>query len=149
MIPNPRRVPECKSRDQHEWQVVRVEGWAEFSVCLKCGRSRRMDLRPKGLRECLICKAPLPKRARQWCGGLDCDCWRPWAAWASPWAWRDYIWWRDKAACRNCGLTGPEARLEAHHIQPVAQGGIECDPDNGALLCHECHREEHRRLRAR
>ncbi len=43
---------------------------------------------------------------------------------------------RDGGRCVQCGSTSD---LEYDHIVPISQGGT-ADPDNGQLLCHECHR---------
>lgn len=57
---------------------------------------------------------------------------------------RDLIFERDLYRCADCGGK-PE---EAHHIEPLYRGGEEYDMDNCVSLCHECHIERHRQLRA-
>lgn len=47
---------------------------------------------------------------------------------------------RDGNRCRRCGATGATARLEVHHIVPIAKGGHPTDPNNLVTLCHECHK---------
>ncbi|MBM3188812.1 MAG: hypothetical protein FJZ90_08840 [Chloroflexi bacterium] len=45
---------------------------------------------------------------------------------------------RDKV-CQHCGST---ELLQAHHIEPRANGGSD-DPSNGVALCAGCHADEH------
>ena len=57
--------------------------------------------------------------------------------------------WRSLAAiakhraggrCEACGDDGP---LDAHHIQPVGEGGPFWDLDNLRALCRRCHQGQH------
>lgn len=45
--------------------------------------------------------------------------------------------------CQDCGKThddaGQPARIEAHHIREIADGGEVLDPQNVKLLCRSCH----------
>jgi len=63
----------------------------------------------------------------------------------------DWKWWRaeaiirDNYECRSCGIKGGrkgDAKLEAHHITPVSDGG-ETTLENLKTLCRPCHREQH------
>jgi len=46
---------------------------------------------------------------------------------------------RDGLRCRDCGT---DAALEAHHIVPLAAGGLDTI-GNGVTLCKDCHRARH------
>lgn len=54
-------------------------------------------------------------------------------AWAEM---RKEVFQRDGMACSQCGSG---ENLEAHHIDPVAEGGLSA-PDNLTTLCRKCHR---------
>jgi 5-methylcytosine-specific restriction endonuclease McrA len=54
--------------------------------------------------------------------------------------WRIAVFIRDNFACRLCGIFGPLAKLQAHHIQrwadfPLLRYVIK----NGITLCSGCH----------
>jgi len=57
---------------------------------------------------------------------------------------------RDEYRCRNCGWNHDKwnpsdpRHLEAHHIDPHAQGGANT-PNNLITLCNVCHDQEHKR----
>lgn len=145
VIANPRRTRPCGHARSiskvHDWIPWRVEGWAHIDLCRHCGRTNRRNTRPKGVKECLLCKTPLTGRKRDWCG--NDTCWRRYCAYGNPNGWREYIQWRDKWTCQRCGQFYPNVGIEAHHPHPVAKGGVECDPDNGEILCVYCHEEVH------
>lgn len=45
-------------------------------------------------------------------------------------------------ACAACGISGPDAELNVHHVKPVSKyPELELDPDNLITLCtrHNCH----------
>jgi 5-methylcytosine-specific restriction endonuclease McrA len=46
---------------------------------------------------------------------------------------------RDGYRCRQCGST---EKIEAHHIQGLAEGGSAFSLDNIITLCADCHRKE-------
>ena len=48
--------------------------------------------------------------------------------------------------CEHCGEI---TYLELHHLKPISQGGELFNDDNLILLCHECHKLYHKRLRAK
>jgi hypothetical protein len=52
---------------------------------------------------------------------------------------RAKVLWRDGYRCQHCGSVD---HLQAHHIQPRAQGGPDT-PENGLTLCEECHTALH------
>lgn len=52
--------------------------------------------------------------------------------------------YRDGFRCQQCHAEG---RLECHHIKPVSEGG-DHRLSNLKTLCHGCHVQEHRRMRA-
>ena len=57
--------------------------------------------------------------------------------------WRRYILNRDDNKCMRCGS---ETRLEAHHIYGYKENeDYRFDVNNGITLCHECHKEYHKR----
>lgn len=45
---------------------------------------------------------------------------------------------RDENACKKCGRTPPEVRLNVDHVIPVALGGSD-EPNNLQTLCHDCN----------
>lgn len=145
MVANPRTHPECRTfrGEHHDWQPWRREGWLDIHRCSKCGRNDIRDMRVKGLKECWVCQKPLVGRKINWCG--DSACWMRKAAYSSPTSWSSYIHWKGPQHCADCGVV--DKPLEAHHIHPVAEGGIELDPDNGVLLCVDCHLGRHKKRR--
>lgn len=48
---------------------------------------------------------------------------------------------RDGGKCVKCGST---VRLEADHIIPASEGGVEMSLENIQTLCHSCHKEKTR-----
>lgn len=42
-----------------------------------------------------------------------------------------------------CEICGESAALEAHHKKPLVLGGTN-DSDNIILVCHDCHKNEHK-----
>lgn len=61
------------------------------------------------------------------------------------WA-RRVIFARDKATCQGCFKKWDDGwMLECDHIVPNGNGGCN-DPDNGQLLCIECHADKHERV---
>lgn len=140
-LPNPRTHRNCYyvKGQEHDWQPWRAEGWLVIDRCTVCGHTQVRSVRPKGVKECLVCQALLTGKKLNWCGNQDC--WERKAAYSSPTGWSQYIHYRDKEVCRDCGVVGTET--EAHHIHPLEHGGIELDPDNGQLLCLQCHADRH------
>ena len=56
--------------------------------------------------------------------------------------WKLVVHERDKV-CQDCGTTGSKNNpLTVHHIKPKCQGGAN-SPENGKLLCKNCHRWYH------
>lgn len=53
--------------------------------------------------------------------------------------WRKAIKRRANGVCEKCGENG----IEAHHIRPVYQGGVNV-LSNGVYLCKPCHNAMHR-----
>lgn len=52
-------------------------------------------------------------------------------------------------AHRTCDACGTTEKLHAHHIFPFAQyPAMRADPENGSLLCHQCHWAVHRFIKA-
>jgi hypothetical protein len=49
---------------------------------------------------------------------------------------RQHVFDRDGGLCRKCGSAH---NLEAHHVDPVAEGGVS-DTYNLVALCRKCHR---------
>lgn len=45
---------------------------------------------------------------------------------------------RDNHACRYCGATAPDAKLQVDHVTPVALGGTD-SPDNLVAACIDCN----------
>jgi 5-methylcytosine-specific restriction enzyme A len=46
---------------------------------------------------------------------------------------------RDGYRCRHCGST---EKIEAHHVQGLAEGGSAFSLENIITLCPDCHRKE-------
>lgn len=53
--------------------------------------------------------------------------------------WSKAVKQRDNYACIKCGS---DTALEAHHVTPVAKGGLNT-VSNGKTLCRKCHEKEH------
>jgi 5-methylcytosine-specific restriction endonuclease McrA len=51
---------------------------------------------------------------------------------------------RDGYRCRQCGSA---EKIEAHHIQGLAEGGSAFSLDNIITLCADCHRKESRKAK--
>jgi 5-methylcytosine-specific restriction endonuclease McrA len=51
---------------------------------------------------------------------------------------------RDGYHCRQCGST---EKIEAHHIQGLAEGGSAFSLENIITLCADCHRKESAKAR--
>lgn len=128
---------------------------------------------PNGRGICRWCGAEVPARRRTFCGS---SCIHEWRLRTDPGYLRERIEARDKGICAICGLDAREfyrrfKRLpvekrrqlrgklgmhpgrrsfwDADHIQPVAEGGGECDLSNLRTLCLWCHNDETTRLRRR
>lgn len=67
--------------------------------------------------------------------------------------------WRDNITCQDCGkfmayqnehgvFIPVDRGAEVHHIIPVGMGGSDA-PDNLITLCHDCHKNRHRKLNRR
>ncbi len=55
-------------------------------------------------------------------------------------AWRIQVLQRDLFTCVQCGrLPLDMSELEADHITPIKDGGIQYDLVNGQTLCSACH----------
>lgn len=52
--------------------------------------------------------------------------------------WRKAIKKRANGVCEDCGAAG----VEAHHVRPVYQGGVNV-LSNGKYLCQSCHNAQH------
>lgn len=52
--------------------------------------------------------------------------------------WRKAIKKRANGICEECGASG----VEAHHVRPVYQGGVNV-LSNGKYLCQSCHNAQH------
>jgi hypothetical protein len=55
---------------------------------------------------------------------------------------------RDDNRCTVCGIGEEDARLEAHHVVPLAvciNSVLEYDIENGITLCSQCHKNTHKR----
>jgi hypothetical protein len=46
---------------------------------------------------------------------------------------------RDGYACRYCGATAPDVKLQVDHVRPEALGG-RTEPENLVAACEECNR---------
>lgn len=58
-------------------------------------------------------------------------------------AWRVTVLERDNYTCQVCAKRG--GKLECHHLNSYSRNRlIGTDPDNGVVLCVECHKEFHR-----
>jgi 5-methylcytosine-specific restriction endonuclease McrA len=57
-------------------------------------------------------------------------------------AWRSEVRARAAGSCEACQCE--RAPMHAHHIKPFAEfPELRLDPENGAWLCSDCHREVH------
>lgn len=59
-----------------------------------------------------------------------------------------HVWERDDATCQRCGLdyrtvNRKVTRFHIHHIISFKVVELRANPDNLALLCHDCHRWIH------
>lgn len=60
--------------------------------------------------------------------------------------WRDAVWERDCKTCRECGFSGGEKLLHAHHLNGWNEyPSLRFDIGNGITLCHSCHARRHGR----
>ena len=55
---------------------------------------------------------------------------------------REFVLERDGFACQDCNTFLLDKGLEAHHIKPLFQGGIN-EETNLITLCHQCHNARH------
>lgn len=56
--------------------------------------------------------------------------------------WRLQVLEKDHRTCRRCGTT---EFPEAHHVEAWSQEpDLRYDPENGAVLCYECHKLYHK-----
>ena len=135
---------------------------------------------PNGLPLCRWCDLEiLAKRRRTFCSDYCVDQWR---LRTDPGYLRDRVFARDKGICSICSadtvrifaalkhargkareeglrfygmksITSRRTLWDADHIDPVAEGGGQCDLDNLRTLCVTCHREAtallHERLKTR
>ena len=115
-------------------------------LCRWCGREIT------DVRRTTFCSG---SRARFWRGDvvwLGTGCVHEWLIRSNPGYARQCVYARDRGVCGRCGLDtgGCSGKLwQAHHRVAVAEGGGSCGLDNLLTLCHGCHREETRQLRAR
>lgn len=62
--------------------------------------------------------------------------------------WRAKVFERDNFTCKICGQVGGD--LNAHHIKTFKDyPALRFTVSNGITLCEKCHREVHKRMRAR
>ena len=65
--------------------------------------------------------------------------------------WKDacsFVWKRDEATCRRCGLyrdDQPDMPFHIHHVVSFAVEELRADPANLVLLCETCHQFVHSR----
>lgn len=58
--------------------------------------------------------------------------------------WRTSVFKRDDYTCQDCGSSGANTYLNAHHIKPREEyPELEADVDNGITLCTDCHAGRH------
>ena len=83
----------------------------------------------------------------RWLGGVTAE---RQAFYASQ-EWKDacaFVWKRDGATCRRCGLfrdDQPDMPFHIHHIVSFAVVELRGDPSNLVLLCEACHQFVHSR----
>ena len=134
---------------------------------------RTVERGPNGRGICRWCGVEVPKGRRTFCGG---SCVHEWRLRTDPGYLRDQVRARDRGICAICELDtikffrrfqklsaakrrGLRRRLDIHpgrrsfwdadHIQPVAEGGGECDLSNIRTLCLWCHHDETAKLQQR
>jgi len=121
---------------------------------------------------CRWCNLEVPPRRSTFCSDW---CVHEWRLRTNPGYLREQVLKRDRGICALCGIDTRAAWFElkrsrqakrqallkrwglntlsrktlwdADHIQPVVEGGGECDLDNIRTLCVVCHREQTRKLR--
>lgn len=50
------------------------------------------------------------------------------------------VWKRDRGTCQDCGIPRKSRKMEVHHIISwIAAPDLRYMPDNGVLLCIDCH----------
>jgi 5-methylcytosine-specific restriction endonuclease McrA len=57
-----------------------------------------------------------------------------------------FVWKRDHATCRRCGIHRDESKdipFHIHHIVSFADKNLRADPSNLVLLCETCHQFVH------
>jgi len=128
---------------------------------------------PDGRGICRWCGEEVPAGRRTFCGE---SCIHEWRLRTDPGYLRECVEKRDQGICAACGLdtlefyhrfqklsagkrkqlrgklgmhSGRRSFWDADHIQPVAEGGGECDLSNLRTLCLWCHNDETARLRRR
>ena len=128
---------------------------------------------PNGRGICRWCGVEVPKGRRTFCGD---SCVHEWRLRTDPGYLREQVRTRDRGICAICGLDaikfylrfqrlpagkkmelrrrldmhpGRRSFWDADHIQPVAEGGGECDLSNIRTLCLWCHQNETAKLRER
>ena len=122
---------------------------------------------------CRWCGEEVPKGRRTFCSD---SCVYEWRLRTDPGYLREQVRARDRGVCAICGLDtiefyrrfqrlpawkreelrrqldmhpGRRSFWDADHIQPVAEGGGECDLSNLRTLCLWCHDDETAKLRQR
>ena len=129
---------------------------------------------PNGRALCRWCALEVPSRRSTFCSAW---CVHEWRLRSDPGYLRQQVFLRDHGVCALCGIDTCAAYFDlkrargtrrrsllaqwglnrlsrktlwdADHIQPVAEGGGECDLSNIRTLCLICHRRETLALRAR
>lgn len=129
---------------------------------------------PNGRGICRWCSLEVPRGRFTFCSEY---CVHEWKLRSQPGYLREQVFLRDKGICVACGVDtvvayrqlrvsrgGNRQSLlklwglkryirkslwDADHIQPVAEGGGECDIENIRTLCLRCHREATKELRKR
>ena len=109
--------------------------------------------KPDG-KHCIICDKDLPKGRKKYCSD---ECFTNWYITIAKFDWnvlRNEVLRRDNFTCKICRKNQElykekymiEDRIEVHHIKPIKNEGDEFDINNCITLCHQCHKEEHKRL---